>query len=193
MARPKASQEGPTARERIKHAFWDLLAEKPFEQITVNDVAQAAQVNRNTFYYHFENMEALAREIIEAMIPTKFVGVLIEGITAGHIDTQLISDAGVTQEQYDRVRLAVNNESGWLFSLVREAVLDMWFERLGLGPDTFTTRDWCRINFVWNGMLGLLGTEQIGSFEEYCAALDSGIADAAATLVHAILAEHGQA
>ena len=192
MARPKASQEGPSARERIVLAFWDLLAERPFEQITVNSIAQAAQVNRNTFYYHFENMEALAREAVEAMIPSKFVGALIAGVSAGHIDTRQIAEAGVTQQQYERVRLMVNSRSGWLFSFTRERVLAMWLERLQLDPATFTARDWCRINFVWNGMLGFLGTEQIGSFEEYCAALDSGIADAAASLVHAILVEHGR-
>ena len=193
MARPKASQEGPSARERIETAFWDLLAEKPPEQMTVNDIARHAQVNRNTFYYHFENMEALAREAVVAMIPTKFVGALTSGIAAGHIDTRHIVDAGVTQQEYDRVRLAVNSRSGLLFALVRETVLSLWLQRLQLDPAMFTTHDWCRINFVWNGMLGLLGTEQLGSFEEYCAALDSGIADAAASLVHAILVEHGRA
>lgn len=48
--------------------------------MTVNDIARHAQVNRNTFYYHFENTETLAREAVVAMIPTEFIGALTSGI-----------------------------------------------------------------------------------------------------------------
>ena len=55
MARPRNDQEGPGARERMQEAFWELLREKSFAKITVGDVARTAQVNRNAFYYHFDN------------------------------------------------------------------------------------------------------------------------------------------
>ena len=35
MARPRKDQEGPTAVERMEEAFWEILAEKPYAQITV--------------------------------------------------------------------------------------------------------------------------------------------------------------
>lgn len=190
MGRPRASEEGPTARERCVGAFWSLLEERSFEEMTVRDIAATAQVNRNTFYYHFDNIEDLAREAIESMIPTQFVGALIGGITVGHIDMRLIADTGVTEKTYSRVRLLVRSHSSLLSSIVREKVLGMWLERLGLDADEFTARDWCRINFVWSGMMGFLGTDEIESFEDYCSVLDSGIADAGASLVRAILTDH---
>lgn len=43
----------------IVAAFWQLLAEKPYSQITVKDIVTRCQVNRNTFYYHFHDIPAL--------------------------------------------------------------------------------------------------------------------------------------
>ena len=48
-----------TARERILNAFYDLLGDKPYQKITVSALISAADVNRSTFYRHFENVEDL--------------------------------------------------------------------------------------------------------------------------------------
>lgn len=40
-------------KEIIRDAFWELLEEKPYNKITVQDIVNRCQVNRNTFYYHF--------------------------------------------------------------------------------------------------------------------------------------------
>jgi AcrR family transcriptional regulator len=42
-------------RQLLKQALSDLLAEKPFQDITVQDIADRATVNRVTFYAHFED------------------------------------------------------------------------------------------------------------------------------------------
>ena len=47
MARPRKDQEGPTAVERMEEAFWEILAEKPYAQITVSEIAKRAQVNKD--------------------------------------------------------------------------------------------------------------------------------------------------
>lgn len=55
-------------RSLILQAFSDLLAEKGFESITVQDVTERAQVNRATFYAHFADKYAL----LDAFISQKF-------------------------------------------------------------------------------------------------------------------------
>src|SRR5436190_1860613 len=42
-------------RQLLKRALSDLLAEKPFHDITVQDIAERATLNRVTFYAHFED------------------------------------------------------------------------------------------------------------------------------------------
>ena len=39
--------------------FKDLLKEKPFNKITVNDIANKCDINRQTFYYHFQDISDL--------------------------------------------------------------------------------------------------------------------------------------
>ena len=39
----------------IGSAFLDLLDEKPFEKIQINDIAERAMINRGTFYLHYRD------------------------------------------------------------------------------------------------------------------------------------------
>lgn len=47
----------------IEKTFIDLLNERPFDQITVTDIVNRCGVNRNTFYYYFDDLYALIDEI----------------------------------------------------------------------------------------------------------------------------------
>ena len=54
-------------RGLILRAFEDLLAEKNFESISVQDVTEKAQINRATFYAHFPDKFALLDHSISQM------------------------------------------------------------------------------------------------------------------------------
>lgn len=49
-------------RQLLLDAFGQLLSEKSFEEITVQDVTDRATVNRATFYAHFQDKYVLAEE-----------------------------------------------------------------------------------------------------------------------------------
>ncbi len=51
-------------RDAIKEAFIRLLEEKPLSDITVKKIVEECGINRNSFYYHFQDMPALIEEII---------------------------------------------------------------------------------------------------------------------------------
>jgi len=48
----------------IKETFIKLLSERPLSQITVKDIVQACGINRNSFYYHFQDIPSLIEKII---------------------------------------------------------------------------------------------------------------------------------
>lgn len=48
----------------IKATFIKLLNERPLNRITVKDIVEECGVNRNSFYYHFEDIPALLEEIV---------------------------------------------------------------------------------------------------------------------------------
>ncbi len=49
----------------IKTTFSKMLEERPMSQITVKDIVKECGINRNTFYYHFQDVPTLAEEIIK--------------------------------------------------------------------------------------------------------------------------------
>jgi AcrR family transcriptional regulator len=54
-------------RSLILRSFEDLLAEKNFETVSVQDVTDKAQINRATFYAHFQDKYALLDYSISQM------------------------------------------------------------------------------------------------------------------------------
>lgn len=51
-------------RNAIKASFLKLLSQRPLNQITVKDIVEDCGVNRNSFYYHFEDLPSLLGEIV---------------------------------------------------------------------------------------------------------------------------------
>lgn len=49
----------------IIDSFWQLLEEKPYNKITVKNIVEHCQINRNTFYYHFQDIPDLLERIIK--------------------------------------------------------------------------------------------------------------------------------
>ena len=52
-----------TTKKIIAYEFKELLKEKPFNKITVNDIAKKCDINRQTFYYHFQDIQDLVEWI----------------------------------------------------------------------------------------------------------------------------------
>ncbi|MCM1188576.1 MAG: TetR/AcrR family transcriptional regulator [bacterium] len=51
-------------KKAIKDTFIRLLDEKPLSRITVKDIVEECGVNRNSFYYHFQDIPTLIEEIV---------------------------------------------------------------------------------------------------------------------------------
>jgi len=50
-------------KRAIQKTFIDLLREKPIEKITVKEIAERAEINKTTFYSHYETLDALTAEM----------------------------------------------------------------------------------------------------------------------------------
>lgn len=50
----------------IKKEFMNLLDKKTLNKITVTELAKKCDIERKTFYYHYENLEQLIKEIFES-------------------------------------------------------------------------------------------------------------------------------
>ena len=55
-------------KKMIMDTFWELLEENPYNKISVRMIVERCGINRNTFYYHFQDIPALAEEILNGKI-----------------------------------------------------------------------------------------------------------------------------
>lgn len=61
MGRPRKEEEGK-ARQALMDAFWELLAEDDYAQLSIRALSNRAHVNHNTFYRYFESIDDLAKK-----------------------------------------------------------------------------------------------------------------------------------
>ena len=52
----------------IREAFVELLNERALSKITVKDITDRCGINRNTFYYHYQDVPALVEEICSIQV-----------------------------------------------------------------------------------------------------------------------------
>ena len=55
-------------KNAIRQSFMELLAERPFDKITIGDIAQRSEITRNAFYYYYQDIYALANAMEDEMV-----------------------------------------------------------------------------------------------------------------------------
>lgn len=63
----KNNRRAQETRQRIQSALLNLLEQQELEQITVCKLCQQAEVNRSTFYAHYDSVMALMEEIEQSI------------------------------------------------------------------------------------------------------------------------------
>jgi hypothetical protein len=51
-------------KNEIKKSFIALLNEKEFDKITIKEISKKCGINRNTFYYHYEDIYSLLDDVL---------------------------------------------------------------------------------------------------------------------------------
>lgn len=65
--------KGQITKNQIMEVFMDLMEEKPFNEITISDITERCNLNRLTFYYHFQDKYDLLNQTIDLMIMYPFM------------------------------------------------------------------------------------------------------------------------
>lgn len=59
-------------KQAIMNTFVSLISERTLDKITVTDIVRACGINRNTFYYYFHDIYALAAAVLEQQMDAIF-------------------------------------------------------------------------------------------------------------------------
>ncbi|WP_074048646.1 TetR/AcrR family transcriptional regulator [Paenibacillus ihumii] len=69
------------SKERLKEALFELLYEKEWRSITIQDLTNQAKLNRSTFYQHYENKYDLLVQSVEDLFQS-----LKEAVLSANVD-----------------------------------------------------------------------------------------------------------
>lgn len=154
MARPRKDQ-GDSAEQRIKDAFWTLLESNDLKNITVSMITHQAHCNRGTFYYHYDSLDELLDAVIEE---------------------EMILECGVPRALFYLICKQNNPFENEEFSLhikrfglmmdragqecvdtkVKTAVVDIWTYMLCTEGQTLTLDTRLIIEYSTSGLIGLI-------------------------------------
>lgn len=90
---------------RMDEAFLTLLAKKDFEYITVKEICEVAEVNRSTFYLHYETMSDLYHVLITVdRLTLQIVLMKIQGYSTHEIARYLKITEKAVYRHMDRLK-----------------------------------------------------------------------------------------
>ncbi len=159
MGRPRKDQNLPSATERMKTAFWQTLEEKPYDAIRVGDIVEKAQVNRNAFYYHYDNLDDLAYEALENILLPDLLMRLVGTLNDPSTGFEGIIDAFQSTGVFDKARL-LSGEHGTarLLEIVKSNIRTVWYETFNVDSRTLGFDIQIIIEFLLGGIFAVLGT-----------------------------------
>ena len=136
--------------------FIDLLAEKGFEKITINDIAERANINRGTVYLHYTDKFDLLDKCIETYVE------LLLNHCANSTDTRLDPRAFQSvfeylEKNFTIYKLLLSNEGlGFFRNRLYSAIAQMETEVIGIKPENKVFSNGVTTHFLTSGFIGVL-------------------------------------
>lgn len=162
MARPKKADRDEMATVKIENAFWSLLETERYSDITVLRVSQEAGINRNSFYYHYKDIDDLAYKAfmnnanneVSRTLVSALLSSFQEGQAAPVIDMSILPHS-------KRIMLCARSDSPYLNQLVDDLLKTVWFESMSIREELLTEEEKVQVRFISAGLVAVLGSREI--------------------------------
>lgn len=185
MARPKYTIGENNAKEKIAAAFWQLLAEKPYTKISVAEICKTAELNKNTFYYHYETLDHLAVSLVHQTLDKRFALFLLSSEPDKVMPKSLIN-LDVSDHFKHICLIAGKNSSPMLISVLKESLTEIWREVLYLDDKSFTKELQILFEFALGGILSVMALNNKENNYSYVSILEMAELDFVKTLLATI-------
>ena len=160
MARPKQDANTPSARERIETAFWEMLSEGPYMDITVSNLSRRAGVNHNTLYYYYENIDEMAKLFFDSNLDPQIpMRILSDAARAEDPDLNVrLSDDLIMR--WKRACLFAKSDSAALQSYFKESIIACWLDAAGINEESLSTEDALCIDYIFGGITAIVSADR---------------------------------
>ena len=130
MARPRKDSEEAAVEERVEAVFWEMIETRRLTQVSVSALVREAGINRSTFYYHYEDVDDLARRAVSRNLPTELPRIALL-LFSGELDRPRLDDAALAG--LSKVCLIIGHDgSRRIAGIVEDALVGMWTEEFGI-------------------------------------------------------------
>lgn len=153
MAQSKHAPDSLDAKSKLIQAFWDLLEDNDVHEISIGMLVAQANVNRGTFYYHFEDKDSFLSEVLELELSnvSNIVFTLVTGIDVDG------NDEIISNEHILRVALFMDHGGRKMIERqIKDYIVDIWTTLLCPTGGQIKEETRMVIEYMGSGMLGLL-------------------------------------
>lgn len=130
MARPRYEEDDARAVDLVAEAFWGELRDKPYEKISAREVIRRAGINKNTFYYHFENLGQLAQSCVDDAIPVEFPRALLAASSVELVSLTGMASNPAIAGKLEHIGILLSGNGSALQGMLLERVVDMLYDML---------------------------------------------------------------
>lgn len=155
MGRPPKEEEGK-ARQALIDAFWELLAEGDYAQLSIRALSNHACVNHNTFYRYFENIDDLAKKAFDDIIPQHAPELIKKAALIEDFNPVVFFDHPLFRDYSHYARLFVMSNSPYLNQVMQNAIKRMWLNYLNVQEEDLTEEERTAIAFVLGGVISAM-------------------------------------
>ena len=159
MARPKANLGENSAENRITEAFWKILRDGSYADVTIKRLAMEADVNHKTIYYHFGNVDGLAKVAFDKNLSEAEPQVILSAVLTGSVNSVDFFGNERLFACFQRLRLFMREDSAYLNGIVRETLLSQWLQSVGKSEEDLSSEEKTDLNFIISGLIAVLGSE----------------------------------
>lgn len=177
------------ARDKLITAFWSLLSERPFDQITVRLLSDAAGLNHNTFYYHFGSMEELAKEALDDAAPFNYVMLAAPTFLRTGLIPDELNNNPELENAFLRVKLFAKSDSPLLNNMIRKKITSIWAAALGIDEEALGPDGRKSITFLIGGAMAVLGDYPDLQLRDFLDMLAGSIGSAARNILVQLAAD----
>lgn len=162
MGRPKKSATGEMATVKLENAFWSLLETERYSDITVLRITQEAGTNRNSFYYHYQDIDDLALRAFQNNIDNEVSRALVSALMSAFQEDRPTPVFDLSVLPYSkRIMLCARSDSPYLRKLVSDLLMATWFEFLSIEEGLLTEEEKLQVKFIAAGLVSVLGSEEV--------------------------------
>lgn len=159
MPRPRKNSAEISGKQRIRDAFWALYLERPLGKVTVKEICALARCNKTTFYYHYQSIEEVLRELEDACMPKDAPNMVVELLRQGERKFPLGEYLSHYGERFDVLCHLLSSRGDPTFARrVKDTMSRQWCQAFSIDYDSLSSHDRLLIEFAMGGTTSLFAS-----------------------------------